>query len=99
MGSSVVGVGMGGDLANARVWAGEPDARHGRFVPRFGRAEPRKSAPAHLRGLIAPLERKHGWTLDEQADLTALRASELDAGKAETEPLGSSACAWRRSGI
>lgn len=36
------------------------DAVHGRFVHRFNRIEPRQSALAYLRGLIAPLERKKG---------------------------------------
>ncbi|CAM5306012.1 SRSO17 transposase OS=Streptomyces griseomycini OX=66895 GN=FHS37_007252 PE=4 SV=1 [Streptomyces griseomycini] len=58
---------MGGDLLDARVWAGELDALHERFVHRFSREEPRQSALAYMRGLIAPLERKNGWTLAEQA--------------------------------
>lgn len=58
---------MGGDLADARVWAGELSAVHERFVHRFARTEPRESALAYMRGLIAPLERKNGWTLAEQA--------------------------------
>ena len=39
---------------------------HERFVHRF-RTEPRESALAYMRGLIAPLERKNGWTLAEEA--------------------------------
>lgn len=58
---------MGGDLADVRVWASELDAVHGRFVHRFSRSEPRESALAYMRGLIAPLERKNGWTLAEDA--------------------------------
>ncbi|MET9566610.1 IS701 family transposase [Streptomyces tauricus] len=58
---------MGGDLADGRVWASELDAVHGRFVRRFSRSEPRDSALAYMRGLIAPLERKNGWTLAEEA--------------------------------
>ena len=34
---------------------------------RFGRVEPRKRAFAYVRGLLAPLERRNGWTLAEQA--------------------------------
>ena len=34
---------------------------------RFGRAEPRQRALDYLRGLLAPLERKNGWTLAEHA--------------------------------
>ncbi len=40
---------------------------HGRFVHRFSREEPRQSALAYMRGLIAPLERKNGWTRAEEA--------------------------------
>ncbi|RLV73865.1 transposase [Streptomyces rapamycinicus NRRL 5491] len=57
----------GGDLADARLWASELDAVHERFVHRFGRSEPRESALAYMRGLIAPLQRKNGWTLAEEA--------------------------------
>lgn len=35
--------------------------------PRFGRAEPRARALAYVRGLLAGLERKNGWTLAEHA--------------------------------
>ncbi|MFF3350472.1 transposase [Streptomyces sp. NPDC002779] len=58
---------MGGDLADVRLWAGELEAMHDRFVHRFNREEPRQSALAYMRGLIAPLERKNGWTLAEEA--------------------------------
>ncbi|MFH8445918.1 IS701 family transposase [Streptomyces sp. NPDC018026] len=58
---------MGGDLADVRLWAGELEAVHGRFVHRFSRSEPRESALAYMRGLIAPLQRKNGWTLAEEA--------------------------------
>lgn len=34
---------------------------------RFSRTKPRETALAYMRGLIAPLERKNGWTLAEQA--------------------------------
>jgi SRSO17 transposase len=34
---------------------------------RFGRVEPRKRAFGYVRGLLAPLERRNGWTLAEQA--------------------------------
>lgn len=30
---------------------------------RFGRVEPRRRVGAYLRGLLAGLERKNGWTL------------------------------------
>ncbi|MEU2994491.1 IS701 family transposase [Streptomyces griseoincarnatus] len=39
---------------------------HARFAHRFGRSEPRERALDYLRGLIAPLEKKNGWTLSEQ---------------------------------
>ncbi len=50
-----------------RVWARELDAVHGRFVHWFSRSEPRESPLAYVRGLIAPLKRKNGWTLAEEA--------------------------------
>lgn len=34
---------------------------------RFARSELRESALAYIHGLIAPLERKNGWTLAEEA--------------------------------
>ncbi|MDR6980869.1 hypothetical protein J2X68_007611 [Streptomyces sp. 3330] len=34
---------------------------------RFGRSEPRESALAYVRGPIAALLRKNGWTLAEKA--------------------------------
>ena len=58
---------MGGDLAGVRLWVNELEAVHGRFVHRFNREEPPQSALAYMRGLIAPLERKNGWTLAEEA--------------------------------
>ncbi|MGW7794201.1 IS701 family transposase, partial [Streptomyces tricolor] len=44
---------MGGDLADVRLWASELSALHERFVHRFNRSEPRESALAYMRGLIA----------------------------------------------
>lgn len=38
-----------------------------RLGHRFGRAEPRRRAFAYMRGLLAGLERKNGWTLAEHA--------------------------------
>ena len=61
---------MGGDLAGVRLWVNELEAVHGRFVHRFNREEPPQSALAYMRGLIAPLERKNGWTLAEEAGHT-----------------------------
>lgn len=57
---------MGGDVAAGRWSAGLVEL-HERFVHRFARTEPRESALAYLRGLIAPLERKNGWTVAEEA--------------------------------
>ncbi|MGW8063979.1 hypothetical protein ACVV2G_17300 [Streptomyces ziwulingensis] len=60
---------MGGGFAEVRSWANELDAVHERFVHRFNREEPRQSALAYMRGLVAPPERKNGWTLAaERAD-------------------------------
>ncbi|MFD9522157.1 IS701 family transposase [Streptomyces sp. NPDC059979] len=53
--------------ADARVWSAGLSELHGRFVHRFSRVEPRESALAYMRGLMAPLERKNGWTLAEEA--------------------------------
>lgn len=39
---------------------------HARIAHRFGRSEPRDRAPDYLAGLLAPVERKNGWTLAEQ---------------------------------
>lgn len=58
---------MGGDLADVGLWAGELSAGHERFVYPFNREELRHSALAYMRGLIAPLERKDGWTPAEEA--------------------------------
>jgi SRSO17 transposase len=38
-----------------------------RIAGRFARVEPRRRAFAYVRGLLAPLERRNGWTLAEQA--------------------------------
>ncbi|MGF1432562.1 IS701 family transposase, partial [Kitasatospora sp. LaBMicrA B282] len=40
---------------------------HERFADRFARSESRESALAYMRGLLAPLERKNGWTVAEEA--------------------------------
>lgn len=40
---------------------------HGRFARHFGRSEPRATALAYMFGLAAPLERRNGWTIAEQA--------------------------------
>lgn len=43
------------------------DALVGVIAGRFGRVEPRRRVGAYLRGLLAGLERKNGWTLAEHA--------------------------------
>ncbi len=48
---------LGGDVAEVSSWAGELSAVQGRFLHRFSRSEPRETALASMRGLIAPLER------------------------------------------
>lgn len=45
------------------AWAGGMDALFGLVAGRFFRAEPRRRARAHVRGLLAPLAGKNGWTL------------------------------------
>jgi SRSO17 transposase len=47
--------------------AGELDRVHERIAGRFGRAEPRARVREYVSGLVAGLERKHGWTLAEWA--------------------------------
>jgi SRSO17 transposase len=60
---------MGGDVTVDEVhrWAAGLDALHARIGEHFRRSEPRRRAREYLRGLLAPLERKNGWTLAEQA--------------------------------
>ena len=60
---------MGGDALtrDAVRWSAGLAELQERFVHRFARTEPRESALAYLRGLIAPLERKNGWTVAEEA--------------------------------
>jgi SRSO17 transposase len=48
-------------------WVAGLGELHGRLGFRFGRAEPRRRALGYLRGLLAGLERKNGWTLAEHA--------------------------------
>jgi SRSO17 transposase len=52
------------DLAG---WVVELDALVGLIAGRFSRVEPRRRVGAYLRGLLAGLERKNGWTLAEYA--------------------------------
>jgi SRSO17 transposase len=48
-------------------WNDELEDVFARVAGRFFRVEPRKRAFAYVRGLLAPLERRNGWTLAEQA--------------------------------
>jgi SRSO17 transposase len=52
------------DLA---AWAGGLDGLFARVAGRFFRPEPRRRARAYVRGLLAPLAGKNGWTLAEVA--------------------------------
>lgn len=52
------------DLAG---WVARLDALIEVVSGRFGRAEPRRRVGAYVRGLLAGLERKNGWTLAEHA--------------------------------
>ena len=55
------------DVATLAGWAAGLEEVHARIAPRFARSEPRQRAAAYLHGLLAPLERKNGWTLAEAA--------------------------------
>jgi SRSO17 transposase len=48
-------------------WAGGLDALVEQIAPRFRRIEPRRRVRAYLKGLLAPVERKNGWQLAENA--------------------------------
>ena len=48
-------------------WAGGLDALVDQIAPRFCRVEPRRRVRAYLQGLLAPVERKNGWQLAENA--------------------------------
>lgn len=50
-------------MAELEAWAAGLEEIHARIAPRFARTEPRQRVAAYLRGLLAPLERKKGWTL------------------------------------
>jgi SRSO17 transposase len=64
--SRVLGT-MLGVSVDVEGWAEALVDLHERVCGRFGRSEPRQRALAYLRGLLAGLERKNGWTLAEQA--------------------------------
>src|ERR671916_1233769 len=48
-------------------WARGLDELVERIAPRFRRIEPRRRVRAYLQGLLAPVERKNGWQLAENA--------------------------------
>src|SRR5690349_1645599 len=48
-------------------WAGGLDGLVERIAPRFRRIEPRRRVRSYLEGLLAPVERKNGWQLAENA--------------------------------
>ncbi|WP_432856719.1 IS701 family transposase [Amycolatopsis sp. CA-161197] len=51
-------------------WSARFTAFAGRFATRFSRVEPRRQMVFYLRGLLAEVERKNGWTLAEMAGAT-----------------------------
>jgi SRSO17 transposase len=51
-------------------WSASFSVFAGRFAARFSRVEPRRQMVAYLRGLLAEVERKNGWTLAETAGET-----------------------------
>ncbi|MDJ0375207.1 IS701 family transposase [Streptomyces sp. H10-C2] len=53
-------------VGRVESWAAGVEGLHARFAGRFGRSEPRERALDYLMGLLAPLEKKNGWTLAEQ---------------------------------
>jgi SRSO17 transposase len=58
---------VGDDVGVAEVagWAQEFSQVEALLGPRFGRREPRARAVGYVRSLLAPLERKNGWTISE----------------------------------
>jgi len=54
-------------MDEAADWARGLEELVERIAPRFGRIEPRRRGGAYLQGLLAPIERKNGWQLAENA--------------------------------
>src|SRR3954470_4884431 len=54
-------------MDEAADWARGLDELVERIAPRFCRIEPRRRVRAYLQGLLAPIERKNGWQLAENA--------------------------------
>jgi SRSO17 transposase len=55
------------DVAEVSAWAEGLEELRARIAPRFARSEPRERVAQYVQGLLAPLERKNGWTLAESA--------------------------------
>lgn len=51
--------------ADLDVWGSELESVFARMHPLFYRTESRRHAEQYVRGLLAPLERKNGWTIAE----------------------------------
>src|SRR3954449_4185149 len=56
---------LGGDVL--AEWQSGLDDLLAVIAGRFSRVEPRRLAFAYVRGLLAPLERRNGWTIAEHA--------------------------------
>lgn len=54
-------------MGQVEEWKAALAGLHARFAARFTRSEPRGRALEYMAGLIAPLERKNGWSLAERA--------------------------------
>ena len=54
-------------MAEVAAWAEGLEELRARIAPRFARREPRERVAQYVQGLLAPLERKNGWTLAESA--------------------------------
>ena len=54
-------------VEQVEAWQEMLSGLHARFAARFARSEPRARALTYMAGLIAPLERKNGWSLAERA--------------------------------
>src|ERR1044072_6712728 len=54
-------------MDEAADWGRGLDELVERIAPRFCRIEPRRRVRAYLQGLLAPIERKNGWQLAENA--------------------------------
>jgi hypothetical protein len=54
-------------MAEVQEWAAALEDMHRRIAGAFPRAEPQARVLAYLRGLLAQLQRRNGWTLAEAA--------------------------------